>query len=123
MGFRHLPPFGDFFAVRATQVFQTRERFEAEMDKVHEATLRSWPEAMSPEERALGQTECFLQANRVHFVCRLDLDNRRVPWCRKNGKPFAADPLATGAGLAVARALGEVCGPCRTAALTAAQQP
>ena len=50
MGFRNLPAFGDFLAVRATRLFQARQRFEAEMDKAHEATLRSWPEAMSPED-------------------------------------------------------------------------
>ena len=52
MGFRSLPSFGDFLAVRATKIFQARVRFEENMDALHERTLRAWAPGMTADVEA-----------------------------------------------------------------------
>ena len=42
MGFRNLPAFGDFLAVRGSKLFKARSSFEADMDARHDSTLAAW---------------------------------------------------------------------------------
>ena len=39
MGFKSLPPFGEFWAVRGTKLFAASELFEAKMDRRHKETM------------------------------------------------------------------------------------
>ena len=66
------------------------------------------PSAMD-EPSLLDDAECFLQSVKVHFTHHTDVDGRRIPWCRRRGKPYNSEPQATGVGLSVAAALGDLC--------------
>ena len=42
MGFRCLPPLSDFLAVCSSKLFSARQKFEVEMDVLHDTTLHRW---------------------------------------------------------------------------------
>jgi ATP-dependent DNA helicase PIF1 len=56
MGFRGLPAFGDFLAVRASKLFQAREKSEFDFDILHEKTLQEWM-GWTPEEEVQRHLE------------------------------------------------------------------
>lgn len=93
-----------------------QEEASQESDSSSSLAASSCAPSATAEPSLLDDAECFLQNIKVHFTHHADVDGRRLPWCRRRGRPYNSDPQATGVGLSVAAALGDLCSGCVAAA-------
>ena len=101
MGFKSLPPFGEFLAVRGTKLFAARELFEAKMDRRHKETMlrlgitadeeiRFHVAAIEPcpqedKDDVVAMSLCGIRGTAAHVLARAQKKNFRggvggVPW-------------------------------------------